>query len=122
MSDLESEIAAQLRRRAEALPVDDQVHDRLVRRVRTHQRRRRAALVGAPVAVVVAAALAAALIVPSAGHRSRLRVRAAPAIHGPQKAATPRQPSPYSPSLRSPALAPGGGGDLRWVDFVAYQA
>ncbi len=118
MSDLESEIAAQLRRRAEALPVDDQVHGRLVRRVRTHQRHRRAALVGGPVAAVAVAVLAVALIVPSAGHPSRPRASAAPAVHGPQKAAVPRQPSAYSLPPRSPALAPGGG-DLRWVDFVS---
>ncbi|MDA8182887.1 MAG: sialidase family protein [Actinomycetota bacterium] len=119
MSDLESEIAAQLRRRAEALPIDGQMHDRLVRRVRTHQRRQRAALVGGPVAVVAVAALAAALIVPSAGHQSRPRVIAAPAVHGPLKAAARRQPSPFSLSLVSPALAPGGGSNLRWVDFVS---
>ena len=118
MSDLESEIAAQLRRRAEALPLDDQVHGRLVQRVRTHQRRRRAALVGGPVAVVAVAVLAAALIVPSAGHPSRPRSSAAPAMHSPQKAAVPGQPSTFSPSLDSPNLAPGGG-DLRWVDFVS---
>ena len=118
MSDLESEIAAQLRRRAEALPLDDQVHGRLVQRVRTHQRRRRAALVGGPVAVVAVAVLAAALIVPSAGHPSRPRASAAPAMHSPQKAAVPGQPSTFSPSLDSPNLAPGGG-DLRWVDSVS---
>lgn len=119
MSDFESEIAAQLHSRAESLPVDDQVRDRLLRRVRTHQRRRRAVLVSAPIAVVAVAALAAALIVPSAGHPSRLRVSAAPAVHGPQSTAVPRQPSRFSPSQNSPVLAPGGGGDLRWVDFVS---
>ena len=82
MPDLESEIAAQLRRQAEALPIDDQIRDHLVRRVRTHQRRRRAVLVSAPVA--------AALFVPSAGHRSRPRASAAAATHGAQKAAVPR--------------------------------
>ena len=118
MSDLESEIAAQLRRRAEALPIDDQVRDRLVRRVRIRQRRRRAVLVGGPIGVVAVAALAAALIVPSAGHPSRPRASAAPALHSTPKVAVPRQPSAFSPSLRSPALAPGGG-NLRWVDFVS---
>jgi hypothetical protein len=119
MSDLESEIAARLRRRAESLSIDDQVRERLVRRVRTRQRRRRAVLVSAPVAAVAVAALAATLIVPSAGHQSRLRVSAAPAVHGPQSAAAPRQPSRFSPYQGSPVLAPGGGGDLRWVDFVS---
>ena len=119
MPDLESEIAAQLRRQAESLPIDDQMRDRLVRRVRTHQRRRRAALACAPVAVVGFAALAAALIMPSTGPPSRLRVSAGPAIHGPPKAAVPRQPSGFSASLASPSLGPGGGADLRWVDFVS---
>ena len=118
MSDLESEIAAQLRRRAEALPIDDQVHGRLVRRVRTHQRRWRAALVGGPVAVVAVAALAAALIVLSTRHPSRPRASAAPAMHSTPKAPVPGHPSAFSPSLDSPSLAPGGG-DLRWVDFVS---
>ena len=73
MPDFESEIAAQLRRQAEALPIDDQMRDRLVWRVRTHQRRR---------AVLVSAPVAAALFLPSAGHRSRPRASAAAATHG----------------------------------------
>src|SRR5579875_4018852 len=119
MPDLESEIAAQLRRRAESLPIDDAVRGRLVQRIRTHQRRRRAVLVGAPVAVLAVAALAAALVVPSARHPGRPRVSAAPAIHGAQKAAISRQPSRFSPSPNPPALTPGGADDLRWVDFVS---
>lgn len=120
MSDLESEIAAQLRRRTEALSIDGQVHGRLVRRVRARQRRRRAALLGGPIGAVVVAALAAALIVPSAGHPSRLRASAASPTHGAPKAAVPKQPSASFASPDSPSLAPGVG-DLRWVDFVTPE-
>lgn len=116
MPELESEIAAKLRRRAEALPIDDQVQGRLVRRVRTRLRHRHAALAGGPVAVV--AVVAAALIVRPGGHPGRPRAIAGPAIHGLKGAAVPRQLSPYSPSLRPPALA-AGGSDLRWVNFVS---
>lgn len=121
MPDLESELAAQLHRQAASLRIDDQMRDRLVRRVRAHQRRRRAVLASAPLAAVAAAALATALIVPSAGHPSPGQEHAAPANHGFARAAAPGQASSSSPpaTMRGLALPPGGGGDLRWVDFVS---
>lgn len=119
MPDLESEIAVELRRRAESLPIDDQARDRLVRRALVHRRRRRAVLAGTPIALA-AAALITVLTVSSASHPSRPRTSAAPAMHSRKSAAaSPEQAPRTSTSSRSPGLALGGGGDLRWVEFVS---
>jgi len=121
MSELESKLSSQLHRRADALPIDDGVPDRIVRRIRVRQRRRRAALVSAPAVIIAVVALATALVAPSGGHPGRPRVSAVPATHGPQSAAAARSPSRFAPSpgFDSPALAPVGTNDLRWVDFVS---
>jgi photosystem II stability/assembly factor-like uncharacterized protein len=125
MSELESEISAQLHRRAEALPVSGGLPEHILAQVHRRQRRRRLTVAGAPVVLLaVVAALVGALVVPSHVRAPNLQVSAAPSIHGLPGATNPLPPSAdrLPPSADAPfLLEPVVLDNLRWLDFVSSK-